>query len=68
MSLRDASDGEATNFGLFWQNNEWDTSIEEEQTVKFPKKMLECKAVGRTIEFFSEKAIQNFEIVQTMYM
>ena len=62
MSLRDASEG-ADNFGHFWSNSEWDTSTEDEQVVKFPKKMLACKAIGRTIEFYSEKAIQNFEIV-----
>ena len=63
MRMKDAEKG-----SVLWEEAEWDLTTDAEKECKFPKQMLECKAVGREITFFSKKAMQDFSIKQVMSM
>ena len=47
---------------VLWESNEWDLTTGEEVKVEFPSSMLECKAVGREIVFYSKKIMHDFSI------
>ena len=66
MTMRDAS--ETSSKGVFWSNSDWDMTTQDEQSVKFPKAMLDCAAIGREMTFFAEKAISDFSVEQNMYL
>ena len=65
VSMR-MKDGEKGN--VLWEESEWDLTSDEEKECRFPKQMLECKAVGREITFFSKKEMKDFSIKQVMSM
>ena len=65
VSMR-MKDGDKGN--VLWEESEWDLTSDEEKECRFPKQMLECKAVGREITFFSKKEMKDFSIKQVMSM
>ena len=52
--------------GMIWQQKEWNLTDDRERSLTFPKEMLECKALGREITFYSAKPIEKFNITQIM--
>ena len=63
MNLRDAESGK-----ILWQSGEnlSDPSMDHEARV--PKRILRCKSVSREINFSSEEAMENFRLIQTVYL
>ena len=57
LKIKDAESGE-----VLWESNQWDLTSDEEQKVEFPARMLQCRAIGREIVFYSKKIIQDFSI------
>ena len=50
---------------VYWRSDDWASLHDnEEKTVSFPSKMLECEEVSREIIFYSEHEIQDFKLLQ----
>lgn len=59
MNLRDADSGK-----ILWQGNEDVSLPEDEHQARVPKKILQCRAVSREINFSSVEPMEKFRLEQ----
>jgi retinal rod rhodopsin-sensitive cGMP 3',5'-cyclic phosphodiesterase subunit delta len=52
---------------VYWQASNWDNTVVV-RTEKFPKDILKCAVISRTLNFSSDEEIHDFSIVQQVTM
>jgi hypothetical protein len=52
---------------VYWQTSNWDSDAVV-RTEKFPKEILKCAVISRTLNFLSAEEISDFSIVQQVTM
>eukprot|EP00823_Brevimastigomonas_motovehiculus_P003056 TRINITY_DN1830_c0_g3_i1.p1 TRINITY_DN1830_c0_g3~~TRINITY_DN1830_c0_g3_i1.p1 ORF type:complete len:195 (-),score=53.48 TRINITY_DN1830_c0_g3_i1:328-912(-) len=63
MNMRDCSTGE-----MVWQSGNWKKTFAEELKVEVPASILQLKAVSREMTFSSIEQIEDFHLVQQVYL
>mmetsp|Transcript_18403 Transcript_18403/g.24288 ORF Transcript_18403/g.24288 Transcript_18403/m.24288 type:complete len:219 (-) Transcript_18403:282-938(-) len=63
MNMKDATTAE-----VLWDSEDWgECMFEEEMEARIPKKILDCRAVGRVVNFSSVEQMQNFNLEQRVF-
>lgn len=58
---------DAENGVILWECHDWKTNLLD-RTEIFPKEILKCGSVGRAINFSSREKIDNFKLVQRIWL
>jgi retinal rod rhodopsin-sensitive cGMP 3',5'-cyclic phosphodiesterase subunit delta len=63
MNIRNADTG-----SIVWESRNWSSAFTSEMKVQVPASILSLRAVSREMNFTSEEEINNFRLIQSVYL